>query len=724
MNGIHSPQITVAHRGRLAIVYMRQSTQRQVDQNTGSTAHQRYQAEYARQWGWPESAIEIIDEDLGLSGTSVTDRMGWQRLLRMVTQNLVGIIFVSDISRLNRSSTDFHVLAELCRVMGVLLVVDGRIVDFDDPTDRFMADIESSVAQYQNAIRTRTFQTAALAKARAGHAVRRPPTGYEEYPKGQWVKDRDQAVREAIERLFRDFQRLGTIGQVLRYYRKHGLKLPVRLQGELRWVKPARARIYWMLVNPAYAGTYVYGKYITVNGKLRRQPSPEAVIVVPGHHEPYIAMEDWEQIQSRLHQNRPTMRQAAGIGPGLCQGIVRCGRCNRKMRIRYHKGKDGRESYTYYCEEAYLQYGEEKCWTVYGPSVDEVVYRMVLESLQPPELEAVVAATTDANGAYEAVVRQGEAALAQAQYQVDLARRRYELVDPANRRVALALEQDLEQRLQELDALRRRQAESRPVRPITPSPEVLAAIQQLARDLPALWAAPSTTHQDRKTLLRLFVQEVRLVAKNDITFDIEIQWVGGPVSRHTLFQPWGPARLVLQLKGEGLSKEQIAEELSRRGAKTMHGRRPYTLKHVQTYLTRARRRHPDEADPPWTRRREEYRPLIEQWISEGLNDSTMAAELNRRNLPACTPGKPWTRPMVGSLRRALKIPVEASIDRRREEVQILVAELARMLPDDRAIAEELTRRGIPALRSGPWTADKVRHIRKYYGIPPSMEDAG
>jgi len=222
------PQILATHLRRRAFVYLRQSTRRQVETNQGSTLAQRDQQEFAIAWGWLKGEIDVIDEDLGLSGTSGERRTGWQRLLRAVADGTAVIILVGDISRLSRSRRDFAVLVELCRTNDVLLAVEGRIVDFDNSTDRFMANIRADVAEYDNEVRREIMMKGARAKARRGYAVRRPPVGYVEGPAGQWRPDPDLSVRKAITAVFDDFERFRTLGRLLRHYWENGIRLPVR----------------------------------------------------------------------------------------------------------------------------------------------------------------------------------------------------------------------------------------------------------------------------------------------------------------------------------------------------------------------------------------------------------------------------------------------------------------------------------------------------------------
>jgi DNA invertase Pin-like site-specific DNA recombinase len=642
----------------LAVVYVRQSTPKQVEEHTGSTAHQRNQKEYALRWGWREADIEVIDEDLGMSGTSGDRRKGWQRLLKLVSEGRVGIIFASDISRLSRSRRLFATLVDLCREFDVLLVVDGTIVNFDDPTDRFMANIRADVAEYDNDVRKNTLMKAKLAKARQGHAVSPRPTGYVVSEKGKWVKDPDLSVRQAIEEVFKQYDLLGTVGKVLKFFADHRLQLPVRRSaGALHWGRPARGRIHHILRNPAFAGYYVFGYRPLEKGPpkgRRRGTDWTGSITIPDHHEAYLPPAEWHRIYERLRGNRVSVRQPAGPGPALCQGLVRCGRCERPMSTTYSRcSRQVRIRYA--CNQARFQYGEPNCWSVNGRPLEEVVVAELFRGLTPPSLEAVIAAADEVNAGYEAVRRQRQADLDRVRYGADLAERRFKQVDPANRLVAAGLERDLELALEKVREVEGQQADTPLAPPLEVTPESLDAIRSAAADLPGLWAAPSTTDQDRKLVVRLLVREVRVVAVSKADFEVEIAWVGGAVTRHTVYTPWAGAVFGPELAAKGLSKDEIAAELNRLGLRTMVRKAPYTRSSVEALLQSAAHKA-GTTRPPWRVSCETLRAPLTELVQAGWSDAAIAAEFNRRGLRSCVRRRPWNGDLIMHLRHVLGIP--------------------------------------------------------------------
>lgn len=596
------PRVKPTHLQRLAVVYLRQSTALQLRENPGSTAFQHGQREHAIRLGWPESAVVEVDEDLGLSGTSSEQRAGWRRLLKMVAAREVGAIFVTDPTRLSRSAADAEELLALCRATDTLLVVEGSIYDLGNPSDRLVLRIRFDVGVFDNEDRAHRFVQTKRALAEKGCAVTLRPTGYVVVDKGKWAKDPNEAVRQAIEEVFRQYQLLGTVGKVLRHFVTQGLKLPVRPAAQDRnptlephWVRPTSHRIHYILTNPAYAGYYVYGRRPHYPGTypdkdVRRRTSWGDWIVVPNHHEPYIDPTEWHAICERLKRNRVTVRQPAGTGPALCQGLLRCGRCGRRMRVQYYRRPKAGTGFTYVCAQAYVHYGEPKCWSMHGPSLDAVVAAEVLRCLESPEVDAVLAAAGDVNQAYEAARRQREAELARVQYQGRIARERYENVDPRHRLVAATLEQQWEEAKATLREMERRY-EAEPLRaPLEVTAEILEAIHNLARDVPGLWAASSTTDQDRKTLIRLLVEEVRILRMRETDCEVEIVWVGGATSRHTVYHPWAAGVLAHELTAQGLDEVQVAEALNKLGLKTIERHGCYTPLAVRSLLRSAARR--------------------------------------------------------------------------------------------------------------------------------------
>lgn len=314
----HQPhQIKPHHLDRLAVVYREQARPQEVEGQIPFPADQRDGREPAIRWGWPEKAIEVIEEARGPSGPGADGREGFKRLRKLVAQERVGIILVFATSCPPRSGSDLLSLFGLCQDTDTLLAFNGAIVDLDEHTDHVLAKIRASCVADENQRRANALMKAKRAHAAWGRAVSRPPTGYVVIAKGQWGKD-VPAVGERIEGVFALYEALGTVRKVVRSLAAKGLEIPLRTQaGRLCWVRPTHSRIYRILTDPTFMGWYVFGRRAKVRGTLhgrQRKTTWEERVVVRDHHEPYIAAEDWHRINRRLQSNAVRVRQQARNG--------------------------------------------------------------------------------------------------------------------------------------------------------------------------------------------------------------------------------------------------------------------------------------------------------------------------------------------------------------------------------------------------------------------------
>lgn len=574
-------EIKPHHLEKKAGIYERVSTIPQREESVGSLAYQRDQQEFALAYGWQPNQIDRYTGDLGVSATGRGPRLDWQRLLKEVANGEVGAVFSADYSRLSRAAGAFRTLLDLCRVNDTLLVIDGIVVDPNNPHDRFIAAIRAEFAEYENAHRAERMSKNRLAKAKEGYPVSRPPVGYISVQKGKgrhWVKDPNPQVRQRINEVYRQYERLGSIRKVLLWLKEHNLKLPSRARGsgELQWKKPSHIAIYGMLTNPVYCGVYRFGRTQCWPPGARGKARPvaqEKWIVKPGLHSGYFTQAFWHGIQKRLRSNRILDgSQPAGSGNALCQGRVTCGVCERRLQTRYparRSQKSGRKKYV--CLEASAQYGEPKCIQVDGEILDTLVTREVLAALAPPEVEALLIAADDENAAYTALQQRREEELERARSRADLLKGHLLQVLPSQRLTAAELRKDFDEALAQVQELKRRHRELPLTPSLRPTPEVIEEIRQLATDLPTLWTDGATTNDDRKRLIRLAIQEVRVVSVSPTGWEVDIVWAGGVVTRHSLIQTWAWRAMAHELAAQDLSPTAIAEELAIRGFKTRFG---------------------------------------------------------------------------------------------------------------------------------------------------------
>jgi len=572
---VRPPQIRASHIEKQAIVYARQSTAFQVREHTGSTAAQLELADLPRQWGWPDARILLIDDDLGLSGTSAQNRPGFKKMLDLMDRGEVSLIVVRDHSRLSRDPLDAATFVKKLIDNNTLLYAGGQLFDgaTEDLAQLFGLHLQSLLAWFENRSRTHTMRSARRAKARQGHAVTQPPIGYVKSGPGKWIKDPDPRVQEAIRRIFDLYSETGSIGNVFRYMRDHKLLFPRRRNAEVIWQTPLRSQIGNVLSNPNYAGAYVFQrtKWVKVPGnssaRLVKRPMSDW-ITVPAHHEAYVTHQEWQGLQAALASRRPTVRPPVGRGPALLQGLLWCARCERSLHTR-HSARAGSTSYI--C----LQKDRQELTHIHlgfgSKLVDACIVRQVLNALRPLELRPALEAIENYRGEQTAVAKVQRHHLQQAQDDVDELRRRYRFVDPSNGRVKADLEAGLETALARLDTLKHEFAEVSAVAPPVLRAEDARDLLALGEHIQTLWSAPTTTNQDRKRILRLAISRVTVLAMTDEAIELEIVWASGLLERCRVLRLAGADALVRAMREAGHTAPQIAAELNAHGVTSLHG---------------------------------------------------------------------------------------------------------------------------------------------------------
>jgi hypothetical protein len=354
------------------------------------------------------------------------------------------------------------------------------------------------------------------------------------------VLDPDEAVQEAIRLVFTLFEQTNSALAVVSHFAKHQLLFPTRYwggarAGELEWVRLCHGRVLDVLHSPLYAGAYVYGRTQTrrhalpgeeprIKGRTRRVKQEDWPIVLLDRHPSYISWEQFCRNQQQLadNQNTPAAAHRGAIreGPSLLQGIVLCGSCGRRMTVRYQR--DGK-LVIYECSQAHTQLAVRTCQTMRGERIDQAVVHCFLEAIEPARLEIALATLAELEARAKQIDQQARRQIERAQYEADLACRRYRAVDPDNRLVARSLEREWNEKLLEVDRLERAYQVMPKPAALTLSEEQREQIRALAQDLPALWDAPTTTFAQRKQLLRWLIKDVTL-SKRDQRIMIDIRW--------------------------------------------------------------------------------------------------------------------------------------------------------------------------------------------------------
>jgi DNA invertase Pin-like site-specific DNA recombinase len=493
--------ITTTHHERMAYVYVRQSTLWQVNEHQESTERQYRLQERALELGWPPTAIAVIDEDQGRSGSSATARTGFRRLVSEVSLGQVGMVLMLEASRLARNSSDWHQLIELCGLSHTRLSDESTVYDPRDPNDRLLLGVKGTLSEAELfTLRTRLHE-GRWNKARKGLLQYPLPVGYVRASDGAWDLDPDQQVRERLAYLFEAFRRLGVARQVMRELKRNGLDLPTRVvskgtYGTLIWKRPTLSAVVRILENPAYAGAYTYGRWEyrgdarspkTGKARARLRPRVQWPVLIQEHHPAYVSWEEYMQTQEQLRQNwlRDGSRGVARQGPALLQGIVWCGHCGRKMGVQHHAAKEKRSA-TYICQQGHQQDGEDTiCQSMTARPVDAAVVQAFLEAVSPVGVEVAVRVLSQVEQQLQDLRRQWELQLEQARYEARLAQRKYDAVDPDNRLVAAELERRWNAQLTRVAELEQAYAKAEQEASFALSPEERAAMQTLAQDLSA-----------------------------------------------------------------------------------------------------------------------------------------------------------------------------------------------------------------------------------------------
>jgi DNA invertase Pin-like site-specific DNA recombinase len=582
------PKIHPQHLEQLAYVYIRQSTLRQVEQNLESRDLQYQLVRRAQALGWIEARIVTIDDDLGKSAVVASNRPGFQTLVTAVGLAQVGIILVTDVSRLARNCSDWYKLLDLAAFCDTLIGDAGAVYDPRDYNDRLLLGLKGTLAEAQWYSMRRRLREAQLNKARRGELAIRLPIGYDRMEDAQVTLTPDQEVQATIALVFEQFDGLGSARAVLFYFRRQRLQLPRRIQsgparGETEWVKPSYHAIYRILKHPAYAGAYTYGKRGSVRlpgsdqkRVCRRLPMEEWAVLIQDAFPGYISWEQYLKNQERLRENAQGANWAKGAprsGIALLQGLVICGRCGRPMHMRYSNQP------AYVCEQANKLYGDPLCQNFMVPHIDEAVTAIFLEAIQPMHLEAALAAVEQVEAQRQNMAERWQQRLERARYEAELARRRYEKVDPDNRLVAGELERRWEEKLQAMQQLERewRQAEQQELAPLSEADKVL--IRHLAEDLPAIWHAETTTLAERKRLLRCLIQDVTLDSFTRPGFSIiRICWHTGTTTMVEVERPKAGCRTAravverIRELAEHHPDDQVADILNADGVPTATGK--------------------------------------------------------------------------------------------------------------------------------------------------------
>jgi DNA invertase Pin-like site-specific DNA recombinase len=511
----------------------------QTEQNPESLERQYGFREQALALGWHADQIVTLDEDLGQSGAESAHRTGFQRLVADVGLGRVGIVLSLEISRLARNSSDWHQLLELCALTDTLILDEDSLYDPSQFNDRLLLGLRGTMSEAELHFLRARLQGGKLNKARRGELRTALPAGLIYDGDGHIVLDPDRQVQQAIRTLFDLFQRTRSAWQVVHQLRRGDIRLPVRMRtgpqgGEILWGDASLTRVLRILKNPRYAGMYFYGRTRQpMKAPMQILPANKWKVMIPNAHPGYISWEQYEANQQILRENCRQLRSNAvrlppREGPALLQGILVCGRCGRRMTVRYHRRRSGRVHVTYYCQHERKEHGGRFCQWIPGLAIDHAVSQLVIAALTPEAIEAALMVHQELLRRNAEVSALYQSQVQRARHDAELAERQFLMVNPENRLVADNLEQRWNENLRALASAEDAFAQWKEKNSFKFNADDETSVRRLVEDFPALWNHPQITARDRKQMLRLMIEDVTLSRQDDI--HVGIRWKGGATS--------------------------------------------------------------------------------------------------------------------------------------------------------------------------------------------------
>ncbi|HKF05743.1 MAG TPA: recombinase family protein [Candidatus Sulfotelmatobacter sp.] len=603
---LYSPKIKPEHLARKAIVYLRQSSDKQVRLNKESQHLQYAVAERVRALGWQQ--VEIINSDLGSSaGIASARREGFERVLSSVALGEVGIVGSWEVSRLSRTDKDWCRLLEVCQIFGTLIADEQQIYDLSYLDDQLVLGIKGTLSVVELKVIRQRMLAGQESKARRGELFKRLPVGYARDPLGKIVFHPDQRVREAIQLVFTKFRELWSVRQTFQWFRDHDVELPANpIQGtRLVWKIPSQSLVRDILCNPFYAGAYVWGRRpvttLLVEGRLEKRQTAmraaeECRVFIRDHHVGYIDWATYEENRRMMRRNSVNWEgdesmAAIRAGQGLLVGLLRCGHCGRKLHVRYWGGRGTNARYL--CKGDYDD-GGQYCIGFGGGLVDRRVGQELLRVISPLGVEASLRAL-EALSAGDAAQRATlSSKLEQLEYEAKKAFEQYDVVDARNRLVASELERRWNEKLEEMEAVKQRLS-SLEAKRYSLSPEEENRIRSMGDQFSEVWQSDHCPPSLKKMIFRTAIEEIIVRTDQDKkTLELVIHWKGGAHTQLAMDRPRSATETATPMETLEIIKrmavrhgdDQIASVLNRLGYSTGKSKR-----WNQTRVATARRNH-------------------------------------------------------------------------------------------------------------------------------------
>ena len=469
MTESHS-KVNAEHLRRDAFLYVRQSTLRQVFENTESTKRQYALSDRAVALGWSRNRIHTIDDDLGVSGAHAQNRDGFQHLVSEVALGHAGIVLGLEVSRLARNNADWQRLLELCALSGTLISDEDGVYDPAHFNDRLLLGLKGSLSEAELHVLKARLQGGIHSKARRGELPLPLPVGLVYDAVGTVALDPDRQIQDTVRLIFSTFREVRSATATVRRFQREGLQFPQRVRGtagkdEVRWIPLEHFRVLQILHNPRYAGAFVYGRTrgvrtadlkSTTHVQVARK---EWMVLIKNAHVGYVSWEEFERNQSTLKQNLTAFGSGGRgtvprEGSALLQGHVVCGRCGARMRTRYQQLSDRQVPY-YVCTEEVVRRGGKTCQSIRGQDIDAAISEVLLRTVAPAAIEISLAVQEEITGRIDQADALRQKQLERARYEAELKRRRFLKCDPNHRLVADALEADWNEQLRRIEVLQK-----------------------------------------------------------------------------------------------------------------------------------------------------------------------------------------------------------------------------------------------------------------------------
>ena len=521
MYQLSSQKLKATHLERSAYLYIRQSTLRQVYENTESTKRQYALKQKIMALGWSGGLIITIDSDLGVSGTSSDNRQGFKKLVSEVGMGHAGLVASLEVSRLCRNSSDWARLLEICALTDTLIMDEDGIYDVNDFNDRLLLGLKGTMSEAEMHFLYSRMRGGTISKARRGELKWVLPVGYVYNGDDKIVMDPDTSIQNAVNVFFLTFKRTGSAGATVKEFNKLGLKMPIRFRtgirkGELAWKPLTHSRTLRFIHNPLYAGIYCYGRQQikkTVSGKKPvKMPPGEWHAYMTGAHPGYITEDQFEKNVKKLADNayargKDRRKSPPREGPALLQGIIVCGKCGKRMTVRYRQNISKLVS-VYVCQRDRIENGAKVCQTVAGEKVDEEISKLLLEMINPLAIKAAIKVQNELGARKLEADKFYNQQIERAQYEVELAKKRYMSVDPGNRLVATELEASWNQKLRHLEETRQKLTEKKEKDLAEVGQAARKDITRIASDFPKIWNSPNVSFREKKRMVRLLIEDV------------------------------------------------------------------------------------------------------------------------------------------------------------------------------------------------------------------------